>query len=157
MSEEIIDGYVYSILEKDAENSEIYQSAEAFFDDKLTQGITPDLNGNPDEGKTKNVSYTFDSELIDEFCNDNFISKNALFIATTILNLNKFTFSDKTLITTIFNGRSSPSYFNTQGFLVKTVPFIINNENRQVSVRDFISKLFQYSRIFGKNCSVYNQ
>ncbi|WP_405271529.1 AMP-binding protein, partial [Methanobrevibacter sp.] len=146
MSEEIIDGYVYSILEKDAENSEIYQSAEAFFDDKLTQGIestvlTPDLNGNPDEGKIKNVSDTIDSELIDEFCNDNSISKNALFIATTILNLNKFTFSDKTLITTIFNGRSSPSYFNTQGFLVKTVPFIINNENRHVSVRDFIRSI----------------
>ena len=148
MSEEIIDGYVYSILEKDAENSEIYQSAEAFFDDKLTQGIestvlTPDLNGNPDDGKIKNVSDTIDSELIDEFCNDNSISKNALFIATTILNLNKFTFGDKTLITTIFNGRSSPSYFNTQGFLVKTVPFIINNENRQVSVRDFIRSIDQ--------------
>ncbi|MEE0938730.1 non-ribosomal peptide synthetase, partial [Methanobrevibacter sp.] len=148
MSEEIIDGYIYSILEKDAENSEIYQSAEAFFDDKLTQGIestvlTPDLNGNPDEGKIKNVSEIIDSELINEFCNDNSISKNALFIASTILNLNKFTFSDKTLITTIFNGRSSPSYFNTQGFLVKTVPFIINNENRHVSVRNFIKSVDQ--------------
>ena len=140
ISEEIIDGYTYSLLEKDAENSETYQSAKAFFDDKLTQGIestvlTPDLNGNPDEGKIKNVSDTIDSEFINEFCNDNSISKNALFIASTILNLNKFTFSDKSSITTIFNGRSSPSYFNTQGFLVKTVPFIINNENRQVSVR----------------------
>lgn len=37
ISEEIIDGYTYSLLEKDAENSEIYQSAEAFFDDRLTQ------------------------------------------------------------------------------------------------------------------------
>ncbi|ADC46203.1 non-ribosomal peptide synthetase [Methanobrevibacter ruminantium M1] len=148
ISEEIIDGYIYSLLEKEAENSEIYQSAEAFFDDKLTQGIestvlTPDLNGNPDEGKIKNLSYAFDSELINEFCNDNSISKNALFMAGTILNLNKFTFSDKTLITTIFNGRSSPSYFNTQGFLVKTVPFIINNENRQASLRDFIKSIDQ--------------
>ena len=148
ISEEIIDGYIYSLLEKDAENSEVYQSAKAFFDDKLTQGIestvlTPDLNGNPDEGKIKNVSYSFDSELINEFCNDNSISKNTLFIASTILNLNKFTFTDKTLITTIFNGRSSPSYFNTQGFLVKTVPFITNNENRQVSLRDFIKSIDQ--------------
>ncbi len=148
VSEEIIDGYIYSLLEKEAENSEMYQSAEAFFDDKLTQGIestvlTPDLNGNPDEGKIKNVSCTFDSQSINEFCNDNSISKNALFIASTILNLNKFTFSDKTLITTIFNGRSIPSYFNTQGFLVKTVPFIINNENRQVSLRDFIKSVDQ--------------
>ena len=148
ISEEIIDGYTYSILEKDAEESETYQSAKAFFDDKLTQGIestvlTPDLNGNPDEGKIKNVSDTIDSKLINEFCNDNSISKNALFMASTILNLNKFTFSDKTLITTIFNGRSSPSYFNTQGFLVKTVPFITHNENRQMSVRDFIKSVDQ--------------
>jgi amino acid adenylation domain-containing protein/thioester reductase-like protein len=148
VSEEIIDGYIYSLLEKEAENSEIYQSAKAFFDDRLTQGIestvlTPDLNGNPDEGKMKNVSYAFDSESINEFCNDNSISKNTLFIASTILSLNKFTFSDKTLITSIFNGRSSPSYFNTQGFLVKTVPFIINNENRQASLRDFIKSIDQ--------------
>ena len=148
ISEEIIDGYIYSLIEKDAKNSEIYQSAEAFFDEKLTQEmestvLTPDLNGNPDEGKIKNVSDTFDSELINEFCNDNSISKNTLFIASTILNLNKFTFSDKTLITTIFNGRSSPSYFNTQGFLVKTVPFIIKNENRHSSLNDFIKSIDQ--------------
>ena len=148
ISDEIIDGYTYSILEKDAENSDTYQSAKAFFDDKLTQGIestvlTPNLSGNPDEGKIKHVSDTIDSELINEFCNDNSISKNAMFMASIVLNLNKFTFSDKSLITTIFNGRSSPSYFNTQGFLVKTVPFIINNENRHSSVRDFIKSIDQ--------------
>ena len=148
ISNEIIDGYTYSILEKDAENSDAYHSAKAFFDDKLTQGIestvlTPNLSGNPDEGKIKRVSDTIDSELINEFCNDNSISKNAMFMASIVLNLNKFTFSDKSLITTIFNGRSSPSYFNTQGFLVKTVPFIINNENRHSSVRDFIKSIDQ--------------
>ena len=148
ISEEIIDGYTYSLLEKDAENSETYQSAKEFFDDKLTQEIdstvlTPNLNGNPDDGKIKYVSDIIDSELINEFCNDNHISKNALFISSTILSLNKFTFSDKTLITTIFNGRSSPSYYNTQGFLVKTIPFVINNEDRQVSIRDFIKSVDQ--------------
>ena len=148
ISEEIIDGYTYSLLEKDAENSETYQSAKKFFDDKLTQEIestvlTPDLNGNLDEGKIKQVSDVIDSELINEFCNDNHISKNALFIASTILGLNKFTFTNKTLITTIFNGRSSPSYFNTQGFLVKTIPLIINNDERQASLRDFIKSIDQ--------------
>ena len=146
--QEIIDGYTYSLLEKDAENSETYQSAKEFFDDKLTQKIestvlTPNLNGNPDEGKIKHIYDIIDSELINEFCNDNHISKNALFIASTILCLNKFTFTDKTLITTIFNGRSSPSYFNTQGFLVKTIPFVINNEDRQVSISDFIKSVDQ--------------
>ena len=146
IEEEIVDGYIYSILEKDAENSEMYQSSKEFFDEKLTQKIestvlTPDINGNPGEGNIKYVAENISSELINEFCNENSISKNTLFMASTILSLNKFTFNDKTLITTIFNGRSSPNYFNTQGFLVKTIPFIINNENRQTSMRDFIKSV----------------
>ena len=55
------------------------------------------------------------------------------------VTLNKYTFSDKTLITTIFNGRSNPFYYNTQGFLVKTLPLIFNNENRQETIKDFIN------------------
>jgi len=143
---EIVDGYVYSILEKDLENSEKYQIAKEFFDDKLTQGIestvlNPDLNGDHEEGKIKYIDDVIDSQLINEFCNDNSISKNTLFISSVILTLNKFTFSDKTLMTTIFNGRSTPNYFNTQGFLVKTIPFLINNDNRQISLRDFIQSV----------------
>ena len=159
IEEEIVDGYIYSILEKDLENSERYQSAKEFFDDKLTQGIestvlTPNLSGNPDEGKIKNITDVIDSQLINEFCNDNSISKNALFMASAVLSLNKFTFSDKTLITTIFNGRSNPNYFNTQGFLVKTIPFLIDNENRLISVRDFIKSVDQTWKDTLKN-SIY--
>ncbi|WP_407454475.1 AMP-binding protein, partial [Methanobrevibacter sp.] len=50
-----------------------------------------------------------------------------------------YTFSDKTLITTIFNGRSNPYYYDTQGFLVKTLPLIFNNENRQATIKEFIN------------------
>ena len=148
IDEEIVDGFIYSMLEKEMENSEKYQQAEEFFDDKLTQEIdstilTPNLSGDPDLGKIKEMTYTIDSKLINEFCNDNSISKNNLFMASAILCLNKFTFTDKTLITTIFNGRSSPNYFNTQAFLVKTIPLIIDNENRQESLRDFINSVNQ--------------
>ena len=148
IDEEIVDGFIYSMLEKEMENSEKYQQAEEFFDDKLTQEIdstilTPNLSGDPDLGKIKEMTYTIDSKLINEFCNDNSISKNNLFMASAILCLNKFTFTDKTLITTIFNGRSSPNYFNTQAFLVKTIPLIVDNENRQVSLRDFINSVNQ--------------
>ena len=47
--------------------------------------------------------------------------------------------SAKSLITTIFNGRSNPFYYDTQGFLVKTIPLIFNNENRQESIKEFIN------------------
>ena len=66
-------------------------------------------------------------------------SQNAVFLSALSLTLNKYTYSDKTLITTIFNGRSNPFYYNTQGFLVKTLPLIFNNENRQDSIKDFIN------------------
>ena len=56
-----------------------------------------------------------------------------------ILCLNKFTFSDKSLITTIFNGRANSNYSNTQGMLVKTLPIIVNGENREMMVEDYIN------------------
>ena len=159
IEEEIVDGYIYSILEKELESTQRFESAKAFFDDKLTHEIestvlTPNLNGNSQKGKIKCVADAFDSKLINEFCNENSISKNTLFISSTILALNKFTFSDKTLMTTIFNGRSSPDYFNTQGFLVKTVPFIIDNEDRHVPIRDFIKDVDQTWKDTLKN-SIY--
>ena len=159
IEEEIVDGYTYSVIEKELEASERYQSAKEFFDDKLTQGfestvLTPDLNGDPEKGKIKYFNETIDSQLINEFCNDNSVSKNTLFISSVILGLNKFTFSDKTLMTTIFNGRSSPNYFNTQGFLVKTIPFLINNENRKLSIMDFIKSVDQTWKDVLKN-SIY--
>ena len=75
---------------------------------------------------------------MEKFCKDNVVSQNALLMASTILNLNKYAFTDKTLITTIFNGRTNPNYENTQGFLIKTLPIIISNENRQETVKKFI-------------------
>ena len=143
-SEEIVDGYTYSLLENNLKDTDKYESAKKFFDDILSHEtestvLTPNLNGNPDEGKLKSVIENMDSEGIKEFCNDNSLSQNAVFLSCLTLSLNKYTFSDKTLITTIFNGRSNPYYYNTQGFLVKTIPLVFNNENRQVSIKEFIN------------------
>ena len=144
LSQEIVDGYVYSLIEQDAKNSEKYEKSKEFFDEKLSDEIestilTPNLNGNPDEGKIKSVSDVIDSDEIKELCNKYSLSQNALILSAITLALNKYTFSDKTLITTIFNGRSNPYYYDTQGFLVKTLPLIFNNENRQVTVKEFIN------------------
>ena len=143
MSEEIVDGYIYSLIEDDAKNSEIYEKSKEFFDEKLSQDIestvlTPNLNGNPDEGELKTVIQKINPKNIKEFCNDYSLSQNALFLSALALTLNKFTFSDKTLITTIFNGRSNPYYYNTQGFLVKTLPLIFRSKNRKATIKEFI-------------------
>ncbi|WP_458406165.1 amino acid adenylation domain-containing protein [Methanobrevibacter sp.] len=146
ISKEIVDGYIYSLIEADAKNSEKYAKSKEFFDEKLSQEIestvlTPNLNGNPDEGKLKTVLDTIESYEVKEFCNKYSLSQNALILSAITLTLNKYTFSDKTLITTIFNGRSNPFYYDTQGFLVKTLPLIFNNENRQVTIKEFIEDI----------------
>ena len=78
------------------------------------------------------------STFVRHFCKDHSISSNVLFMAATLLSLNKFTFSGKSLITTIFNGRANSNYSNTQGMLVKTLPVIVNGENRDMMVEDYI-------------------
>ncbi|MBO6274062.1 MAG: hypothetical protein J6M91_00715, partial [Methanobrevibacter sp.] len=143
LSHEKVDGYIYSLIEEDAKNSEKYVESKEFFDEKLSQEIestvlTPNLNGNPDEGKIKTVLDAFESDKIKELCNKYSLSQNALILSALTLTLNKYTFSDKTLITTIFNGRANPFYYDTQGFMVKTLPLIFNNENRQENIKEFI-------------------
>ncbi|WP_458403578.1 amino acid adenylation domain-containing protein, partial [Methanobrevibacter sp.] len=144
LSQEIVDGYVYSLIEEDTKNTEKYVKSKEFFDEKLSQEIestvlTPNLNGNPDDGKMQTITQNISAENIKKFCNDHSLSQNALFLSAVTLTLNKYTFSDKTLITTIFNGRSNPYYYDTQGFLVKTLPLVFNNENRQATIKEFIN------------------
>ena len=146
LSEEVVDGYVYSLIENDYKNSEKYEESKEFFDEKLSDEIestilTPNLNGNPDDGKIKSVTDVIESDEIKELCNQYSLSQNALILSALTLTLNKYTFSDKTLITTIFNGRSNPYYYDTQGFLVKTLPLIFNNENREVTIKEFINDI----------------
>ena len=137
---EIINGFEYSLIEEKASVSEV---SEKFFKKQFSQDIestvlTPNMNGNPDIGNIKLISDQLGSDFVKHFCKDHSISSNVLFMAATLLSLNKFTFSDKSLITTIFNGRANPNFSNTQGMLVKTLPVIVNGENRDMLVEDYI-------------------
>lgn len=62
-------------------------------------------------------------------------------MATTMLNLNKYTFTDKTLITTIFNGRSNSLYNNTQTLLVKTLPIVSINDDRTLTIKEYLKSI----------------
>ena len=137
---EEIDGYAYSLIEEETSLNEV---SKKFFKTQFSQGIestvlTPNINGDPDMGNIRLVSDELSSSFVRHFCQDHSISPNVLFMTATILSLNKFTFTDKSLITTIFNGRANPNYFNTQGMLVKTLPIIVNGENRDMMVEDYI-------------------
>ncbi|WP_406535292.1 amino acid adenylation domain-containing protein [Methanobrevibacter sp.] len=146
IQKEGFDGYICSLIEKEAKNSEKYVASEKYFHNQLTKEVdstilTPDLNGDEEEGKLESISKSIDSQLINKFCADNRISPNILFMASTILTLNKYTFNDKTLLTTIFNGRLNSNYYNTQSFLVKTFPIVSINEDRNITVRQLFNQI----------------
>ena len=143
---EVYDGYICSLIEKEGKDSEEYVASEKYFHEQLSKEVestvlTPDLNNDEDIGKLESISENIDSQFIKEFCAEKRISPNILFMASTILTLNKYTFSDKTLLTTIFNGRLNSNYYNTQAFLVKTFPIVSINEDRNISVRELFTQI----------------
>ena len=143
---EVFDGYMCSLIEKEDEDSEEYASSNRYFHEQLSKEVdstvlTPDLNNDEDVGRLQSICENIDSRFIKKFCAEKRISPNILFMASTILTLNKYTFTDKVLFTTIFNGRSNSNYYNTQAFLVKTLPIVSINEDRDISVMELLSQI----------------
>lgn len=142
VSKEIIDGYMYSLIEKESEKSEKFTDSKKYFEEKLngieSTILTPDLNGDAADGKLKSINKNIDVSILKEFCRECGISPNVLFMSVAMLNLNKFTFDDESLITTIFNGRINPDYQNTQVMLVKTLPIIHKASDRSITLRQYL-------------------
>ena len=127
-------------------DDERYQSSKQYFDAKFCEGfestvLTPNLNGNPDDGELKYVAEIIEDKDIGDFCNKCGISKNTLFLSCTVLALNKFTFTKDTLLTAISSDMVGYNNDNAQARLIKTVPFIMSNEDREISIIDFIKSV----------------
>ena len=157
IEKEIFNGYICSLIEEEEKNTEKYAASEKYFHDLLKEDVdstilTPDLNNDDEFGELKSFSKNIDSQSLKEFCADKRISPNVLFMASTILTLNKYTFSDKTLLTTIFNGRLNSNYYHTQAFLVKTLPILSINENRNISIREFFEQTNEIWKNGIKHC-----
>ena len=157
IEKEVIDGYICSLIEESEKNSEKYGESRKYFHNILKEDVdstvlTPDLNNDDESGELKSLSIDIDSQAIKEFCADKRISPNILFMAGTILTLNKYTFTDKTLLTTIFNGRLNSNYYNTQSFLVKTLPIVSINEDRNISIREFFKQIDEIWKNGMKHC-----
>ena len=157
IEKEVFNGYICSLIEEEEKNTEKYADSEKYFHDLLKEDLdstilTPDLNDDDEFGELKSFSKNIDSQSLKEFCADKRISPNVLFMASTILTLNKYTFSDKTLLTTIFNGRLNSNYYNTQAFLVKTLPIVSINEDRNISIRKFFKQVDEIWKNGIKHC-----
>ena len=85
--------------------------------------LSPDLNGTKKPELNKN-ELTIKKESIDEFCKQNSISENILFLASASLALNKFNFSNKNLI-----------------FHENNIIFTTDFEDRKISIKDYLTHI----------------
>ena len=85
--------------------------------------LNPDLNGVKKPKLNKN-ELKIKSSRIEEFCKENSITENILFLASAALALNKFNFSDKSLI-----------------FHENNIIFTVNSENREMTINDYLMQI----------------
>ena len=100
--------------------SKIYDS----FDESTL--ISPNKNKEKEKGTITKSEYEIKKENLVEFINSNSISINELLLASLTLTLNKFNFSDETLI-----------------FNQNNVPFATKFENRKISIKEFLENIHE--------------
>ena len=88
--------------------------------------ISPNVNGEKEKGIIEKSEYEIKKESLVGFAESNSISINELLLASLILTLNKFNFSNETLI-----------------FNQNNVPFATKFENRQISIREFLETIHE--------------
>jgi len=88
--------------------------------------ISPNSIGEKEKGIIEKSECEIKKENLIEFAESNSISINSLLLAGLTLTLNKFNYSDETLM-----------------FNQNNVPFAAKFENRQISVRSFLEKIHE--------------
>ena len=83
--------------------------------------ISPNNNGEKEKGITVKSEYEFKKENLVGFAKANSLSTNEILLASLTLTLNKFNFSNETLI-----------------FNQNNVPFGAKFEDRQISIKEFL-------------------
>ncbi|MBI5681385.1 MAG: amino acid adenylation domain-containing protein [Methanobacterium sp.] len=124
-------GFDFSLEELAVENSELYREAESYFANRIPNYdsatiITPDLTGKEEDGELGEYSVSLDKQMVENFCKDNAITPNNLFLAATVFTLSKFVYHKDILISTISNGRGNPQFQNSLAMMVKTLPVPLN-------------------------------
>ena len=142
IEDEALSYTAYVMEEKEAEDSEEYQAAKAFFKNRLeacesATEVRPDLP-NPVQGMVGNVASTLDIDAIDAFCRDNNITSPHLIVSAVYYALSRFANSDQVCITTVSNGRSDLRIRNTVGMFVNTL--VLNATIGTKTVREFLKE-----------------
>ena len=109
------------MIDKDTNYNKYFLRLVKDFDESTI--LNPDLNGVNKPELNKN-EFKIKKDSIEEFCKENSIDENILFLASTALALNKFNFSNKNLI-----------------FHENDIIFTTNFENREITVKDYLIQI----------------
>ena len=108
-----------------------------------------------DEGRLDIATININKEPLIEFSNKYNIDLDDLFLASTILSLNKFTFSSKSLIYTVHNNRKNTEYEDAIGKINETLPLMTDFNNREITLKNYINKIHNlYNERTKHSCSL---
>ena len=115
----------YVTEEKNAEDSDSFQKAKDFFNNRLSlveaaTEVRPDLP-NPVKATISRATAPLDIDAINGFCRKNQITPAHLILSAVFYSLSRFTRSEQLCITTISNGRTNLTIRNTVGMFVNTL------------------------------------
>ena len=88
----------------------------------------PDRSGEEKSSGFLNISSDLMLEDISRWCRENNTSENAFFNAVFGYTLSRYGFSEETVYTTIYNGRSDSRFNRAVGMFVKTLPVYCNTD-----------------------------
>ncbi|MBO7719168.1 MAG: amino acid adenylation domain-containing protein, partial [Methanosphaera sp.] len=139
---EQMDGYEYTLNELKLEESDKFIESKKFFEDKIKEFdegtvIPQDINGDENIANVKVNDILLDKEMIDNFCHENKISQNNLFLSVVSLVLSKFVYNKNLLIATITNGRFTPYQEKTLAMMVKTLPLALKL-NSELTIDEYL-------------------
>ena len=145
IEKELINMYDVTLNELEYENSIQYKQSEEYYLSILNEYEEVKLPKNQEDYSTKEnsniCSIDIDNIEIEEFCSENNISPSILFMASTLLTLDKFTYSTKSSLSNIYNGRYNASLYKTYGELSKELLLIINRDNRDETIKILFEKI----------------
>ena len=145
IEKELINMYDVTLNELEYENSIQYKQSEEYYLNILNEYEEVKLPKNQEDYSTKEHSNISSIEIdemgIEKFCSDNNISPSILFMASTLLTLDKFTYSTKSSLSNIYNGRYNASLYKTYGELSKELLLIINRDNRDETIKILFEKI----------------
>ena len=120
-------------------NSEEYEYCEKFLDNLFKDYLDVKVPKNQDDYSLKKsikiLKHDLDDVDIIDFCKGNDVSPTVLFMAATLLTLDKFTYSPNSLLINIFNGK------NNSIEVLNDLPIVVDRNNRSQSIKSLLANV----------------